>query len=390
MAKPIMMPQVGQDIETGVIVEWRVKENDRVQKGDVIALVESDKATFEVEAYESGVILKILYEAGQEARVLEPIAYIGQAGEKIQEQPAQPAAAASSVETAAKSQDQKQAVETAKKGISASPSAKRLAKEHGIDLTQIKGTGPEGRIVKEDVLATVSAKGGKSRQPSTKTGDEEIPFGKIRKRIAQRLSQSKQTIPHFYLFTDIDMTTACRARAAYNQRAQEKITFNDIIVKAAASALREFPKMNAHTGQDKLIVRKNINVGIAVSVEDGLIVPVIADTDRKDINQISCLSKENAEGAKKGTLKAQSVGTFTVSNLGMYSVNGFLPIINPPECGILGIGGITKRAVCLEDGTIAGRDIMTAAIACDHRVIDGTYAAQFLNCVKNNLENFTL
>jgi len=389
MAKPIMMPQVGQDVETGVIVEWRVKENDRVEKGDVIALVESDKATFEVEAYESGTLLKILYNVGEEAKVLEPIAYIGQQGEKIEQQPEPASAEAAATTVSESSEDKTQISQSLKAGVSVSPSAKRIALQHDIDLTKIKGTGPQGRITKQDVLDAIAATTSGVRQPVA-TEDKEIPFSKMRKRIAERLTKSKQTIPHFYLFTDVDMTAACRARANYNKQAENKITFNDMIVKAVASALTEFGALNAHTAEDKVILRKSINIGVAVSVDDGLLVPVIPDADQKSIQEISRISRDNAEGAKKGLLKAQAIGTFTVSNLGMYSVNGFLPIINPPECAILGVGNIEKRAVALDDNSVGVREMMTLAIACDHRVVDGTYAAQFLNAVKNQLEKFVL
>ena len=194
MAKAVMMPQVGQDVETGVIVEWRVKENDRVEKGDVIALVESDKATFEVEAYESGTLLKILYNVGEEAKVLEPIAYIGQQGEKIEQQP-EPASAETAATTVSKSsEDETQISQSPKDSVSVSPSAKRIARQHDIDLTKIKGTGPQGRITKQDVLEAIAATTSGVRQPAA-AGDQEIPFSKMRKRIADRLTKSKQTIP---------------------------------------------------------------------------------------------------------------------------------------------------------------------------------------------------
>ncbi len=391
MAKPIIMPQVGQDIETGVIVEWCVKENDEIKKGDVVAIVESDKATFEVEAYESGTLLKILYKAGDDAKVLEPIAYIGQPGEKIEQEP-QISTTAPPAGPTAEQKSENKIPQTAKPGASVSPSAKRIARERQIDLAEIKGTGPGGRITKQDVLAAAGAaieeQPCASETANLAAGDEEIPFSKMRKRIAQRLTHSKQTIPHFYLFLDVDMTAACRWRADYNKKAQVKITFNDMIVKAAALALTKFRQLNAHMAEDKLILRKDINIGTAVAVDDGLIVPVVPNADQNDIEQISRISAENAEGAKKGLLKAQALGTFTVSNLGMYSINGFLPIINPPECAILGVGNIKKSAVVLEDGSIGAGDIMTLALASDHRTVDGTVAAQFLNTIKDNLENF--
>ena len=390
MSTAVNMPQVGQDIETGTIVEWCVKEGDQVNKGDVIAMVESDKATFEVEAYESGVMLKILYEAGAEAKVLEPIAYIGQAGETIEVEA--PAGAAVEVAVAAGSSVAQRAPATTKDKVSVSPSAKRVAKEHNVDLSKVKGSGPGGRVQKEDVLAYIKASKVKG-QPAVapvQQGDREIPFSKIRQRTADRLAQSKQTIPHFYLFVDVDMSAAVKWRVQYNQKPNVKITFNDMIVKAAATALTEFPQLNAHVAADKLIIKKQINVGIAVAIDDGLIVPVIADADKKTIEQISTAAKENIEGTKKGVLKSQSVGTFTVSNLGMHKIGGFLPIINPPECAILGVGNIEKRAVAVAEETVGVRDMMTLSIVSDHRGTSGAGAAAFLNSIKNQLENFSL
>ena len=390
MSTAINMPQVGQDIETGTIVEWCVKEGDQVNKGDVIAMVESDKATFEVEAYESGVMLKILYEAGAEAKVLEPIAYIGQAGEIIEVEA--PAGAAVEVAVAAGSSVAQRGPATTKDKVSVSPSAKRVAKEHNVDLSKVKGSGPGGRVQKEDVLAYIEASKVKG-QPAVapvQQGDREIPFSKIRQRTADRLAQSKQTIPHFYLFVDVDMSAAVKWRVQYNQKPNVKITFNDMIVKAAATALTEFPQLNAHVAADKLIIKKQINVGIAVAIDDGLIVPVIADADKKTIEQISTAAKENIEGTKKGVLKSQSVGTFTVSNLGMHKIGGFLPIINPPECAILGVGNIEKRAVAVAEETVGVRDMMTLSIVSDHRGTSGAGAAAFLNSIKNQLENFSL
>lgn len=401
MAKPIIMPQVGQDIDTAIISEWRIKENDRVKKGDIIAIVDSDKASFEVEAFESGTVLKILYEEGDEAKVFEPIAYIGEPGERLKEAKIDDKR---TVETDNSQENQKdiELKVIRKSKVFASPVARRIAKKYKIDLSKILGSGPGGRIIKRDVIAVIpngreEEAVVREKEPvetpeltSISKKDLEIPFPKIRQKIADRLVQSKQTIPHFYLFRDIDMTAALAWRSAYNQTAQTKVTVNDIIMKAVASALSKFPKMNAHVANNKLILRNNINIGVAVSVDNGLLVPVIANADQKDIQEISRISRKNAEGAKKGILKVQSSGTFTISNLGMYAINGFLPIINPPECAILGVGSIEKRVVPFENNCIGIRDMITLSLVCDHRAVDGTYAAQFLNTVKNQLENFTL
>ncbi len=404
MVKPINMPQIGQDIEAGVIVEWRVKENDVIAKNDTVAIVESDKATFEVEAFDPGTVLKLLYNEGDEAKVFSPIAYVGQPGEKWDEASATVSHTSETTKTKVRGaasviREDKQ-VEGGK--IFVAPLARKLAQKHGIDLSLIKGSGPNGRILKQDVLALVS---GDSVQSENKldaaakdnglrpdvTGvlseDQEIPFSKMRKKIAERLTHSKQNIPHFYLTIDVDMTDAMAWRKQNGANSTVKITVNDIIIKAAATALSSYRKLNGHIEADKLIVRKNINIGVAVSVEEGLLVPVIPDADQKNIAEIAQISRQNTEGAQKGILKPQSVGTFTVSNLGMFAIQGFLPIINPPECAILGVGQITKQVMPLDDNCIAVREMMTLSLASDHRAVDGTYAAGFLGEIKKQLES---
>jgi pyruvate dehydrogenase E2 component (dihydrolipoyllysine-residue acetyltransferase) len=400
MARPLLMPQVGQDIETAVIVHWLVREGDSLKTGQIFVEVESEKAAFEVEAEESGTVLILLYEEGEEARVLEPIAYVGEPGEKLGDTEAsEPDAARDGLKTVEKKATVEEEVRSGETKIFAAPAARRLAREHSIDLSAIKGSGPKGRIVKNDVLAAVSSSGpGLQTESSVNevtsgvemTGDREIPFSKMRKKIAERLTLSKQTIPHFYLFIDVEMSAALAWRVEFNSESQAEITINDIIVKAAASALAEYRDINAHVAEGSHILRKNINIGVAVSTEEGLLVPVIPDADRKDILEISQVSGENAKAARKGILKAGSAGTFTISNLGMFGISSFLPIINPPECAILGVGSIVKKAVPLDDSNIGVRDIMTLTLACDHRVVDGAYAAAFLKIIKRRLEETDL
>lgn len=394
MATAVLMPQVGQDIKTAKIIEWLKKENDRVNKGDIIATVESDKAAFDVEAYDSGVLLRILYPEDAEVEVLTPIAYIGQPGEKIEAAPifekdkaelqrdkasAAPAAQATEPKAgpAAPALD-----ETGLRPV-ASPSARKLAREKGISVDTITGTGPGGRITKKDVLAAISAGAG---TPEPAAGDIAVPFSRMRARIAQRLTHSSQTIPHFYLFMDVDMSEALVWKDQYNQKNDAKVTITDMIIRATAAALSEFRKINAHVEADKIILKKAINIGVVVSVDEGLIVPVISDADQKSIGQISAASRQNAEAARAGRLRPQSPGTFTISNLGMYAVDALMPIINPPECAILALGTITKRPAVVNEG-IEVREIMTMTLACDHRMVDGTYAAQFLEKIKHYLEN---
>lgn len=378
MATAVMMPQVGQDIETAIIVEWTKKENDTVQKGDIIATVESDKAAFDVEAYESGILLKVLYNEGDEVRVLTPIAYIGQPGEEIiTDAPTDTATTLLVDKTLASTSETKSEY----KGQAASPSARRIAREKGIDLQTVTGTGPGGRITKEDVLNIIKS------TPSPET-DEIIPFSPMRAKIAERLTLSKQTIPHFTLFADIDMTDANTWRKQFNESKGVKITVTDMVVKAVADALCKFPHMNAHVDKDKIILKKTVNVGIAVSVTDGLAVPVIAETNTKTLIQISEESQKSTEAIRKGKLLSNVIGTFTVSNLGMHAVDMFLPIINPPECAILALGRAAKKPAVV-DGELCIREIMTATLACDHRAVDGAEAARFLETIKNHLEDPT-
>ena len=375
MATAVIMPQVGQDIETATIVDWVKKENDPIQKGDIIATVESDKAAFDVEAYESGVLLKILYKEGDEVRVLTPIAYIGQPGEKVTDAPPTDIPSAPAVDNIAPSTPEPKCEH---KGPVASPSAKRLAREKSIDLKTVTGTGPGGRITKEDVLNAAQSTIG------TET-DEVIPFSPMRAKIAERLTHSKQTIPHFTLFADIDMTEANNWRKQFNENQGIKITFTDMIVKAVASTLCEFPHMNAHVAHDKIILKKAVNIGVAVSVADGLAVPVIADANTKTLIQISQESRKNSEAIREGKLLSNAIGSFTVSNLGMHSVDKFLPIINPPECAILALGQAVEKPAVV-NGALCVRRIMTATLACDHRAVDGTDAARFMETIKHHLE----
>ncbi|OHB66185.1 MAG: hypothetical protein A2Y77_04645 [Planctomycetes bacterium RBG_13_62_9] len=213
-----------------------------------------------------------------------------------------------------------------------------------------------------------------------------VMFSPMRARIAERLIRSKQTIPHFYISMDADMSEAMRWRRQFNEAHGTKVTVTDMIVKAVALALSDYPKMNAHVEQDRMILKAAINIGVAVSVEDGLIVPVIADAAGKSIIQISSATRENAEAARAGRLKPQAVGGFTVTNLGMYGVDTFVPVINPPEAAILAVGAVVRRPVVADDGIVA-REMMTMTLACDHRAGDGTYAAQFLGTVKRHLKN---
>jgi pyruvate dehydrogenase E2 component (dihydrolipoamide acetyltransferase) len=412
MAEPVLMPQVGQDIKTARIVDWCKKENEAVKKGEVIAVVESDKAAFEVEAYAAGVLLKILHAEGQEVEVLTPIAYIGQPGEKFDDagQTTVGAGPRACPEETGQTQgvaptNSQSAVE---ERMAVSPSARRLAQEKGVRLETVKGTGPGGRITKQDILAaagngsTKAAEEVASAKSQVPSGDSSLPtsnwtlptsqddtvvvFTPMRARIAERLTRSKQTIPHFYLSMDVDMSEAVRWRRQFNEKSQTKVTVTDMIVQAVAKALAQYGRMNAHVEPDRIVLKRTMNVGVAVSVDEGLIVPVVADADKKSLVEISAATRENAEAARAGRLKPQAIGSFTVTNLGMFAVDTFVPVINPPEAAILAVGAVAKKPAVMGD-QIVPRDLMTMVLACDHRAVDGTYAAGFLGKVREHLEN---
>lgn len=371
---PIIMPQVGQDIPSATIIEWRRREGDHVEKGEVVLVVESDKASFEVEADRSGVLLKILHQEGEEVEILRPLAYVGQEGEVVaEEELEQIAPAEAPSEPEREELPARPAVQDERARVFASPSARRLAGERGLELAGIKGTGPGGRITKRDVLAAPVA-------------DETVlPFGKMRRRMAERLTLSAQTIPHFYLSVDVDMTEAQQWRLAFNGEHGEQVTVTDMVIKASALSLAEFERINVHVEADRLILKRDVNVGVAVAMDDGLLVPVIAEADRKGLVEVSRISRKNAETARRGAISSQAVGTFTISSLGMCAVSRFLPIINPPECAILAVSSVEQRVVHVAGG-IAVRDMMTLTLGCDHRAVDGAYAAGFLNRIKGHLE----
>ncbi|MHC4712049.1 MAG: dihydrolipoamide acetyltransferase family protein, partial [Planctomycetota bacterium] len=336
----IIMPQVGQDIPSARIIEWCKNEGDPVEKGEVVLVVESDKASFEIEAEESGVLLKVLHEEDEEVEILKPLAYIGRPGEEIP-QAEETGAAQEAVSQAAPPAAAER--ETGRKPgrVLASPSAKRVAKERGIDLSAIEGSGPGGRITREDVLA--ASQPGPAAPTAAEAEGKVVPFGKMRRRIAERLTQSNRDIPHFYLSVDVDMSAALARRKEANEKSETKITVTDLIIKACATALREFARMNAHVHADHVVLKERVNVGVAVGTDEGLMVVVIADADGKGLGEVSAEAREGAEAARRGVQRGAAAGTFTVSSLGMHDVREFLPLINPPEAGILAVGAIEKR-----------------------------------------------
>ncbi|HXK60411.1 MAG TPA: dihydrolipoamide acetyltransferase family protein [Acidobacteriota bacterium] len=393
--KPIIMPQVGQDIPDAIISQWLKKENDRVEKGETVLIVESDKASFEVEAECSGILTKILHQEGERVEVFRPLGYISE--ESDQEALKQDQAGVSAEPAHPTEQIEVEGGEVIVPPVPslsgdstrerrASPSARRLARELGLSLSQIEGTGPGGRIIKRDVLAASAMQPSLQNAPqTTSVGDEVIVFDRTRKAIAEKLRRSKRTIPHFHLSIDVDMTDALLWRSSDNASRAVRITVTDLVAYAVAQTLPRFGRLNAHVEEDRLILRKSVNLGIAVAVEDSLVVPVIPDAASRSLDEIAEISRRNAEAARRGMVDPRHCGTFTISSLGMYGISRFLPIINPPECAILGVGCAERRVVPVPGG-IGVRDMMTLDLACDHRAVDGAYAAGFLKCLKEFLE----
>ena len=395
MLTDIIVPKLGLGTEPLILVEWKVEESGRVEKGTVILSVETEKMINEIEAEASG-FLHILVEEGKEATIGSVAGIITETKEELdalqKEVPKEVITAAESKESPEVEVVAPATVKADGERIHISPMARKMAVEHMIDIEKMAGTGPGGRIIKKDIEKEIEAKNKTSeslKEVSKTPLKEEILFSKRRQIIADHLTQSKQTIPHFYLFMDVDMTEAVAWRKAFNIESQSKISINDMIIMATAYALSKFPRLNAHVSNDRLILHNNINIGLVVATDDGVLVPVIPNADKKGIQEIIRLLREKIESAQKGVLRDPCIGTFTISNLSMYLINSFLPIINPPECAILGVGRKEKRVIPIKNN-VSIRDMMTFTLACDHRAVDGVYGSRFLKTIKKYLEKFPL
>jgi len=397
MATKIAMPKLSDTMEEGIILKWIKKEGESVKQGEIIAEVQTDKADMELEAYDTGVLRKIFVPEGKGAAVGKPIAIIGSAAEDISALLADTGAPPSPHGAPAPATPQKSAPApqaasapspASDERLKVSPLAKAIASQNKIDLRSIAGSGPMGRIVKKDLEPSLSKAMGFVSKPYVAGTTQEFPVSLMRKTIAKRLVESKTTAPHFYLTYEVDMRRAIDLRTSVNENGDAKISFNDIIVRACALTLRNHPKVNSTFAGDKIIQHGAVNVGIAVALDDGLITPVIRNTDMKSLFEISAESKELAAKAREKKLKPEefSGGTFTVSNLGMYGVEEFAAIINPPEAAILAVGAITQKAV-VENGQIMVGNRLQLTLSCDHRVVDGAVGAQFMQEVKQILEN---
>jgi pyruvate dehydrogenase E2 component (dihydrolipoamide acetyltransferase) len=370
MVTEVIMPKLGQTMEEGKIESWLKKEGDTVEKGDVLLEITTDKATLEVEAYGSGILRKIIVGDGETVPVTAVIGYIADEGEQLPEVPEKPKEAISvRTEERVRYEAVPREQLSAGKRVKASPLAKKIAIEKGIDIGKVKGTGPGGRITKEDVLAVASAGGGAAG------------LSPMRKAIAEQMSRSKREIPHYYLTAEIDMSEVSKERASLS------LSFTPIIIKAVAQALSEFPQVNAHWQEGGIKTFPEANIGIAVALEEGLIVPVLRDAWKKTVQEISAEVEGLAVRAREKKLSVEEYAgaTFTISNLGMFGIENFVPIINPPQVGILGIGAIEEKCAAV-DGKVEIRPRMKLTLSVDHRAVDGVVAAQFLKRLRTILE----
>jgi pyruvate dehydrogenase E2 component (dihydrolipoamide acetyltransferase) len=412
MAEIVRMPKMSDTMTEGVVAKWHKKVGDQIKSGDLVAEIETDKATMEFESYQSGTLLYIGVEEGKAAPVDGVLAILGNPGEdfrsllnsesKAEKKETQPVPSKTEVKQetpsapAKKTDTKTPPAIVAPSGstdsrIKASPLARTLAVEKGLDLSKVKGSGDNGRIIKRDIewfkQGSFVASGALSNVV-TKESFEEVAVSQMRKTIARRLSESKFSAPHFYLTLDIEMSNCMEAREAINAATQSKISFNDFVIKACAAALKQHPHVNASWQGDTIRINHHVHIGVAVAVEDGLLVPVVKYADSKTLTQINSEVKMFAQKARDKKLQPSDWGgnTFTISNLGMYDIEEFTAIINPPDACILAVGAIKAVPVVKNNQVVPG-NVMRITLSCDHRVVDGVTGAKFLQTVKGFLEN---
>ncbi|CAN5446659.1 pyruvate dehydrogenase complex dihydrolipoamide acetyltransferase [soil metagenome] len=415
MEEVVLMPRLSDTMTEGVIAGWQKNVGDTVKKGEVLADIETDKATMELESYKEGILLYQGAKAGEKIEVNDLLCIIGKEGfdvnsvvNALKRGGAAPVAkadapkveATSQAAAPAKAEAQAAEQQVVNEGrILASPLAKKIATEKGIDLKYVKGSGDNGRITKSDVDGFVpsaaptvapAAKAAAPVAPSAPAGQEsfvETPVSQMRKTIARRLSESLFTAPHFYLTMSIDMDACVAARGKLNEISKVKISFNDMVLKAVAVSLKQHPKVNSSWLGDKIRTNYHVNIGVAVAVDEGLLVPVVRFADTKSLSQIGAEVKEYAQKAKDKKLQPSDWegSTFTISNLGMFGIDQFTAIINPPDACILSVGGISQEPV-VKNGQIVVGNVMKVTLSCDHRVVDGATGAAFLQTLKSLLE----
>ena len=410
----INMPRLSDTMEEGTVASWLKQVGDAVEEGDILAEIETDKATMEFESFFSGTLLHVGIQVGETAAVDTLLAIIGPEGTDVaailaapaatpKPNASEPTAVAAAVQTeipvethpVAASVATPTPVTTSNGRLMASPLAKKIAKEKGIDLNLVTGTGESGRIVKRDVeqfssTAAVTAAPAQATVfvPAGQEKQEEIPNSQMRKTIAKRLGASKFSAPHYYLSVEFDMDAAISFRKQYNSIPDTKISFNDIVVKAVALALKAHPQVNSQWFDDKMVLNHHVHVGVAVAVEDGLVVPVLKFANEMNLPQIGSQVRDFAGRARSKKLTPQEMdgSTFTVSNLGMFGIDEFTSIINQPNSAILSVGAIVQKPV-VKEGEIVVGNTMKLTLACDHRTVDGATGAQFLQTLKAYIEN---
>jgi pyruvate dehydrogenase E2 component (dihydrolipoamide acetyltransferase) len=413
MAEVIRMPKLSDTMTEGVVAEWHKKVGDNVEAGELLADIETDKATMEFESFNDGVLLHIGVEKGAGAPVDSVLAVIGEKDEDISalladlekegnaetDPPEEISVTDKQNENTADKADNAEFVAPLKEPVSTpvfesngrvkiSPLAKKMAEDRGYDVTQIQGTGEGGRIVKKDVETYVPSQASSVTYASGVESSEEVQVSQMRKTIARRLGESKYSAPHFYLTIDLDMTAAAEARKQMNQDAEQRVSFNDIVIKAAAVALKKRPYVNSSWQDDKIVLNHHVHIGVAVAVDEGLIVPVVRHADTLPLRQIGAQVKELASKARDKKLQPSDWegNTFSISNLGMFGIEEFTAIINPPDSAILAIGAIRDEVVVFNE-EITVRKKMKVTMSCDHRVVDGATGAQFLQTFKSYIEN---
>lgn len=407
--KVVTMPRLSDTMTTGTVATWLKKVGDFIKEGDILAEIETDKATMEFESFNSGTLLYIGVEEGGSALVDSILAILGPTGTDVTTIVANFKTGASTesfekpqeTKTETTNRETTQVTQTTSNGrIFASPLAKKIAKDKGIDLTLVLGSGENGRIIRSDVesytpsttqesaKATQTVSSVKPFIPAGEVFQEEIKNSQMRKTIAKRLAESKFTAPHYYLTIELDMDNAIAARNQINSLPNTKVSFNDMVVKASAMALKKHPQVNSQWREDAMVLNHHVNIGVAVAVPDGLVVPVLKFTDAMSLSQIGVAVKELAGKAKDKKIQPNEMegSTFTISNLGMFGIQSFTSIINQPNSAILSVGAIIEKPV-VKSGQIVVGNTMTVTLACDHRTVDGATGAQFLQTLKSYIEN---
>jgi pyruvate dehydrogenase E2 component (dihydrolipoamide acetyltransferase) len=426
MSTEVTMPQMGADMTEGTVVKWLKQVGDTIERGDIIAEIETDKATVELEAFESGQLLKLVAEEGDVIPVGDVIAILGEAGEEVADG-AKPASSEKRGRTRVAKAPEKKAetptekepeedegedaeereAEPARERIRVSPVARRIADEHGVDISKLKGSGPDGRILRRDVESAISeqeeapakpkeeetaaAEPARARREETRAfAGKTEELSRMRQTIARRMTQSKQQQPHYYLTVDVDMTDALAFRKTLNESAsdRQRVSINDLIVKACTLALERHPKFTAQFTEEGLRYAAQLDINIGIALDEGLIAPAIMDCGRKTLGRIAEDSKDLVERAKEGKLRADeySAGCFTITNLGNYGVESLIGIINAGQAAILGVGSVMPQPV-VHDGDVVVHDIMKIALSADHRVSDGAEGAVFIKEIQGLLEN---